>query len=62
MIASGSWLFILEGLVAGSLFVGLIWWVVGGTKKRDQERLRNATKIQDGGEIKDVKPNDADKA
>ncbi len=53
MIESGFWIFLLEGVVAGSLFIALIWWVVSGTKKRDDERLRNATKIQDNGEIVD---------
>jgi hypothetical protein len=53
MIESGFWIFLVEGVVAGTLFIALIWWVVGGTKKRDDERLRNATKIQDNGEIVD---------
>jgi hypothetical protein len=53
MIESGFWIFLVEGFVAGALFLALIWWVVGGTKKRDEERLRNAKKIQDGGEIID---------
>jgi hypothetical protein len=53
MIESGFWIFLVEGFVAGGLFLALIWWVVGGTKKRDEERLRNAKKIQDGGEIID---------
>jgi hypothetical protein len=55
MIESGFWIFLVEGIVAGVLFIGLIWWVVGGTKKRDEERLRNASKIQEGGEIVDRK-------
>ncbi|TAG46942.1 MAG: hypothetical protein EAZ30_11235 [Betaproteobacteria bacterium] len=54
MFEGGFWLFIVEGLAAGAMFVALIWWVVGGTKKRDAERLKNATKIQDNGEIKDT--------
>jgi hypothetical protein len=53
MIESGFWIFLVEGAVAGLLFLALIWWVVSGTKKRDDERLRNATKIQDTGEIID---------
>jgi hypothetical protein len=55
MIESGFWIFLVETFAAGGLFIALIWWVVGGTKKRDDERLRNATKIQDGGEIVEVR-------
>jgi peptidoglycan biosynthesis protein MviN/MurJ (putative lipid II flippase) len=59
MIESGFWIFLVEGAVAGALFIALIWWVVGGTKQRDQERLRNATRIQSEGEISAPTRNDA---
>jgi hypothetical protein len=56
MIESGFWIFLVEGAVAGALFIALIWWVVGGTKKRDEARLRQATKIQENGDVVDSKP------
>lgn len=41
MIESGFWIFLVEAGVAGSLFAGLIWWVVKGTGDRDR-KLREA--------------------
>jgi len=41
MIESGFWIFLVEAAVAGSLFAGLIWWVVRGTGDRDR-KLREA--------------------
>ena len=41
MIESGFWIFLVEAGVAGSLFAGLIWWVVKGTGERDR-KLREA--------------------
>jgi len=41
MIESGFWIFLVEAAVAGSLFAGLIWWVVRGTGDRDR-KLRDA--------------------
>ena len=37
MIESGMWIFLVEAAAAGSLFVGLIWWVVKGTGERDRK-------------------------
>ncbi len=37
MIESGMWIFLVEAAVAGSLFIGLIWWVVKGTGERDRK-------------------------
>ena len=28
----------VEAAVAGGLFIGLIWWIVGGTAERDRKR------------------------
>lgn len=52
MIESGFWIFIVEAFVAGALFVGLILWVMRGPSKRDRERFEQATRIQDGGEVR----------
>jgi hypothetical protein len=41
MIESGFWIFLVEAAVAGTLFAGLIWWVVRGTGDRDR-KLREA--------------------
>ena len=38
MIESGMWIFLVEAVVAGCLFTGLIWWVVRGTGDRDRKR------------------------
>ena len=38
MIESGMWIFLVEAVVAGCLFIGLIWWVVRGTGDRDRKR------------------------
>lgn len=38
MIESGFWIFLVEAAVAGGLFIGLIWWIVGGTAERDRKR------------------------
>lgn len=38
MIESGMWIFLVEAVAAGCLFVGLIWWVVRGTGDRDRKR------------------------
>lgn len=37
MIESGMWIFLVEAAAAGSLFIGLIWWVVRGTGARDRK-------------------------
>ena len=37
MIESGMWIFLVEAAAAGSLFAGLIWWVVKGTGERDRK-------------------------
>lgn len=37
MIESGMWIFLVEAAAAGSLFLGLIWWVVKGTGERDRK-------------------------
>jgi hypothetical protein len=37
MIESGFWIFLVEAAVAGGLFIGLIWWIVGGTAERDRK-------------------------
>lgn len=52
MIESGFWIFLVEAAVAGSLFAGLIWWVVRGTGDRDRklreadEKLRKAAEAE----------------
>jgi hypothetical protein len=49
VIESGFWIFIVEALVAGSLFVGLIWWVVRGTSAKDRAKMdeaRRRAKVQ----------------
>lgn len=38
MIESGFWIFLVEAAAAGGLFIGLIWWIVGGTAERDRKR------------------------
>lgn len=54
MIESGFWIFLVEAAVAGSLFAGLIWWVVRGTGDRDRklreadEKLRKAAEAEAG--------------
>lgn len=53
MIESGFWIFIVEALVAGALFVGLIVWVMRGPSRRDRERFERAQRIQDNGQIRD---------
>jgi hypothetical protein len=55
VISSGFWLFIVEGLVAGVLFAGLIWWVLKGTSAKDRAKMEEArrnARVQDNGEIK----------
>jgi hypothetical protein len=37
MIESGFWIFLVEAAAAGGLFIGLIWWIVGGTAERDRK-------------------------
>jgi hypothetical protein len=49
MIESGFWIFIVEAVVAGTLFVGLIWWVMKGTSAKDRAKMeaaRKAAKVQ----------------
>ena len=56
MLESGFWIFIVEAVVAGGLFVGLIWWVMKGTSAKDRakmEEARRRAKVQDGGEIRE---------
>jgi hypothetical protein len=56
MLESGFWIFIVEAVAAGGLFVGLIWWVMKGTSAKDRakmEEARRKAKVQDGGEIRD---------
>ncbi|MFN3628660.1 MAG: hypothetical protein ACK4XK_01180 [Casimicrobiaceae bacterium] len=54
MIESGFWIFIVEAIVAGALFVGLILWVMRGPSKRDRERFEQARAIQSEGRIDPV--------
>jgi hypothetical protein len=42
VIESGFWLFIVEGLVAGLLFAGLIYWVLKGTSAKDRAKMEEA--------------------
>jgi hypothetical protein len=44
MIESGFWIFIVEAVVAGLLFAGLIWWVVKGTSAKDRAKMEEARK------------------
>jgi hypothetical protein len=44
MIESGFWIFIVEAVVAGLLFAGLIWWVVKGTSAKDRAKMEAARK------------------
>ena len=37
MIESGMWIFLVEAVAAGCLFIGLTWWVVKGTGERDRK-------------------------
>lgn len=37
MIESGFWIFLVETLGIGVLFIALIWWIVGGAAKRDRK-------------------------
>jgi hypothetical protein len=56
MLESGFWLFIVEGLAVGALFVALIWWVVKGTSAKDRAKMEEArrnAKIQDNGEVRE---------
>jgi hypothetical protein len=56
MIESGFWIFIVEAVVAGLLFAGLIWWVVKGTSAKDRAKMEEArknAKVQDNGEVRD---------
>jgi|GEM_PF-4402817 len=53
MIDGGFWIFIVEALVAGALFVGLIIWVMRGPSKADRERFEKARRIQDNGKIRE---------
>jgi hypothetical protein len=56
MIESGFWIFLVEAAVAGGLFIGLIWWIVGGTAERDRklrehdEAARKAAEAKQSGE------------
>jgi hypothetical protein len=63
MIESGFWIFIVEAVVAGLLFAGLIWWVVKGTSAKDRAKMEEArknAKVQDKGEIRDSASADRD--
>lgn len=54
MLESGFWIFIVEAVVAGGLFVGLIWWVMKGTSAKDRakmEEARRKAKVQENGEV-----------
>lgn len=51
MIESGMWIFLLEAVVAGCLFIGLIWWVVRGTGDRDRKRREFDEKARNDAEI-----------
>jgi hypothetical protein len=56
MIESGFWIFIVEAVIAGALFAGLIWWVVKGTSAKDRakmEEARRKAKVQDNGEVRE---------
>ncbi len=56
MIQSGFWIFIVEALVAGGLFAGLIIWVVKGTSAKDRAKMeaaRRNAKVQDNGVVHD---------
>jgi hypothetical protein len=55
VIESGFWLFIVEGLVAGLLFAGLIYWVLKGTSAKDRAKMEEArrnARVQDNGEVR----------
>ncbi len=55
MIESGFWIFLVEGIVAGTLFIALIWWVVKGTSAKDRAKMEDArknAKVQDRGEVR----------
>ncbi len=52
MIESGFWIFLVEAGVAGSLFAGLIWWVVSGTGERDRKLREAAEKLRKDAEAK----------
>ena len=51
MIESGMWIFLVEAVVAGCLFIGLIWWVVRGTGDRDRKRRDFDEKARKDAEI-----------
>ena len=51
MIESGMWIFLVEAIVAGCLFIGLIWWVVRGTGDRDRKRRDFDEKARKDAEI-----------
>jgi hypothetical protein len=56
MIESGFWIFIVEAVVAGLLFAGLVWWIVKGTSAKDRAKMEEArrnAKVQDSGEIRE---------
>lgn len=44
MIESGFWIFLVETLSAGVLFIALIWWVVKGTSAKDRAKMDEARK------------------
>ena len=51
MIESGMWIFLVEAVVAGCLFTGLIWWIVRGTGDRDRKRRDFDEKARKDAEI-----------
>lgn len=55
MIESGMWIFLVEAVVAGCLFIGLIWWVVKGTGERDRRLKAFDEKARLEGETRDKK-------
>ncbi len=56
MIESGFWIFLVEAGAAGSLFVGLIWWVVKGTGERDRKLREADAKLRKEAEAKSPQP------
>ena len=56
MIESGFWIFLVEAGAVGSLFAGLVWWVVRGTGDRDRKLREADEKLRKEAEAKSTKP------
>lgn len=61
MIESGLWIFLVEAVAAGCLFVGLIWWVVKGTGERDRKLNEFDKKARKDAEADSTEANKANK-